>query len=1082
MHIYTSSGNFMKAGPVKILIIIIPFALFQFYCCAEGSATRIDQFSLEQKFISPPKEARPDVIWWWLNSFIDEEGINNDLEEMKKQGIGGALIFDAAPVDRWKPKNVDPAPVGPPFMSNQWRKLFRHAIKEADRLDIELGVSLTSGFNAGGPWVTPEFGQQEIVWSEVIIDQKTASPILLPLPSGPVYDEQGGLLSYNEMQVNNDLERDKDGLPVHYQDIAVIAFPQTNPVPRSAGSKPDPRTMAGRLKNWALKSVHSFNYPEEKGFRFKAVYDNRGDFQGEAKIKTESIINLTHLLDAKGNLSWKVPSGGKWHILRFGHTYTGIRLQATNPQNEGLAMNHLSAEAAGRHFEEIGKKMLEDISAVNGQNLVYFYLDSWEVRIANWTSGFSEDFRRRRGYKITPYLPVLAGFIVENREISNRFLHDYRMTIGDCIADNYYGKFRDLSHQNGLQFRAEMATTPIPVDMLKCLGRVDIPFGEFWTETDLPQGRIEPWERQFGKQAAAAAHIYGKRFAAAEALTVIQKHWEHSPYQLKKTIDQAFCSGLNRLMIHTFTHSPAGTKAPGYEYFAGTHFNPQITWWNQAHAFTSYISRCQYLLQQGHFVADVCFYQGDQIPAFVPMKQSQPGLGAGYDYDVVNTEVILNRMSVEDGWITLPDGMHYRLLILPDSKMINPAVLDKIINLVKQGATVIGPRPDKAYGLENYPREDSLIMEKAGKLWEDCDGINLLERPFGKGRIVCGKTARQILINDGILPDFEFECMRDNPEIDYIHRYLSADQEKIDIYFVCNSSERWEEVTCTFRIDDRVPEIWHPDSGEMTEQVVYRKESGRIRMPIRLAPFGSVFVVFRKPADSINIERIVRNSQILFPAKTYFERTIPAIEIVAVGKNQLLIESWQRGDYQLSFNDRRSFLHTPDPVHSTVHIKGPWVILFPRGWGAPDSIQINELVSWTKFKNRGIKYFSGTAVYQTDFSIEKDILRKDTKCYIDLGVVKELAELTINEQALPTLWKPPFLADITPWIRSGKNHLEIKVTNLWPNRLIGDQWLEKKDRFTFTNIGKFTKDTPLLESGLLGPVKIFRAAQEILTY
>ena len=308
---------------------------------------------------------------------------------MKKNGIGGALIFDAAPVDRWKAKDVDSVPVGPAFLSDRWRELFRHAIREADRLGLELGVSMTSGFNAGGPWVTPEFGQQEIVWSQLTVDTSSGSPLALPLPAGPLYGGDGELLHYNEMLVNNDLERRADGSPVHYRDIAVLAFPLGNQVLPSAALKPAKANNAGRLKHWALKSVHSFSYPENKGFVFDAVYDNIGDIAGEAHIRPDSLIDLSDSLDSRGNLHWTVPSG-RWMILRFGQTHTGIRLQATNPHNEGLAMNHLSKEAARRHFDVIAKPMLEDLNAVHGRSLCYFYLDSWEVRIANWTDTFAE--------------------------------------------------------------------------------------------------------------------------------------------------------------------------------------------------------------------------------------------------------------------------------------------------------------------------------------------------------------------------------------------------------------------------------------------------------------------------------------------------------------------------------------------------------------------------------------------------------------------------------------------------------------------------------------------------------------------
>jgi hypothetical protein len=622
-----------------------------------------------------------------------------------------------------------------------------------------------------------------------------------------------------------------------------------------------------------------------------------------------------------------------------------------------------------------------------------------------------------------------------------------------------------------------MATTPIPVDMLKCLGRCDVPFGEFWTETDLEKGRVETWERMFGKQAASAAHIYGTRFAAAEALTVIQKHWEHSPYQLKRTTDQAFCSGLNNLMIHTFTHSPPGIKPPGYEYFAGTHFNPQITWWSQAHVFTNYISRCQYMLQQGHFVADVCFYQGDQIPNFVPMKKIHPGLGPGYDYDVVNTEVILTRMSVKNGRIILPDGMSYRILILPDSEMINPDVLHRIGELIESGATVIGNKPTKTYGLTNYPECDSIIKSMAVGLWGDCDGATIKERRVGKGRIIGGKTPREVLLGDGILADFESYGLENKNELDYIHRLLTNGSETTDIYFIANFKKSWINVVCSFRIKNKVPELWNPETGKFNDLAVYANVNGRIICPISLPPLGSVFVIFRKDQQSTHISKIIRNSKPIFPAVEPLSDDSPALDVTPLDGQTILLDAWQAGKYQLIANTSKKYeINVPD-VPEPIEIAGNWILKFPPGWGAPDSIRLERLISWTEHPDHGIKHFSGTAVYHKTFEMNNDVLKKDTKYILDLGKVGNIAEIVLNGQTLPIQWKPPYRADVTPWLHAGKNELQIKITNLWPNRLIGDQFLPVEQRYTFTNIAKFTKISPLLESGLLGPVKIYVVPQ-----
>jgi hypothetical protein len=1046
------------------------------FCFTGESMDQTAYNNLEQGFITPPQQARPQVMWWWLNSYISKEGVTRDLEAMKKQGIGGALIFDAAPVDRWRPKNVQPVPVGPPFLSPAWREVFRHAIKEAARLDLELGISITSGFNAGGPWVTPAYGQQEIVWSELLLEGPSSYSGKIPLPSGPIYDNQGELISYSELDVNNDLFLDQEGRPIHYRDVAVLAVPFTP----TAGQIPDKYAPSGappgRLKHWALKSVHSFDYPENKGFLFDVNYENRGDISGEPRIDSRSIINLSDQLYQNGRLQWEVPEG-RWLILRFGHTHTGIRLQATNPQNEGLAMNHLSAIAANKHFKEIGEKLVEDIALVGEKSLTYFYLDSWEVRIANWTAEFLEEFRKRRGYDMMPYLPVLAGCIVDSRDISNRFLHDYRQTIGDCIADNYYGQFQKLSHAHDLEFRSEMATTPIPVDMLKCLGRCDIPFGEFWAESDLDEGRIEPWERMFGKQAASAAHIYGNRLISAEALTVAHKHWEHGPFQLKRTVDQALCAGINRLMIHTFTHSPPYVKPPGYEYFAGTHFNPQITWWNQSRAFIDYISRCQFLLQQGKFVADICFYQGDRIPNFVPMKHIDPDLGPGFDYDVVNTEVLLTRISVHDGKIVLPDGMSYRLLVLPDTDVINPRVLKKIAELVQSGATVIGPKPNTAYGLEDYPYGDSTVKKLADNLWGACDGENIKEKIVGKGRIVCGKSAREILLNQGILPDFEFKSPFKDTNLDYIHRSISDSLESTDIYFIANLTNRWENVTCTFRIKDRTPEIWQPESGEIYDAAVYVVEKERILMPVNLPPQGAVFIVFRKTNPRNYITTVLKDSEPLFPQTGLKVDNMAAYEFYRDKEFGLILNTREAGNFTFINNEGHRFNIPINPIPPPIPVPGPWMVHFPKGGGAPDSVVFKNLTSWIESTDPGIRYFSGTAIYNTAFNLENSILEKGYRLYLDLGSVENIAEISLNGNSLGIHWTPPFQTDITTALTPGENHLTVRITNLWPNRLIGDQFLPENQRIAFTNIQTFTKKSPLLESGLLGPVKILIVSQ-----
>ena len=474
----------------------------------------------------------------------------------------------------------------------------------------------------------------------------------------------------------------------------------------------------GRMRNWRVKAMHvvSRDVPAD------VPAEKAGEYPQDHGVARAAMADLSSRTDRGGRLVWDVPAG-RWSVLRFGYTPTGIPVSLYSPGGEGLMLDHLSAEAMDLHFANSAAKVLADAGPLAGKSLKYFHCDSWEVGQVNWTPRFLSEFQRRRGYDLLPFLPALAGKIVDNREVTDRFYYDFRKTVGDCIAENHYGRFRELSHRHGVLFHPESggAHHVTPLDALKSLGRADVPMGEFWALGNSEIGDSEAL-RFLVRPAASAAHLYGSRLVNAEAFTSLGPHWEEDPFQLKPVADHAFCEGANRFFFHTFTHSPPQAGKPGYEYYAGTHFNPQITWWEQADAWTRYIARCQFLLQQGRFAADVCYYYGDQVPNSVPLRHVDPSLGPGYDYDVTNAEALLARMSVCDGRIVLPDGMSYRVLVLPDRETIDLEVLRQIAELVKAGATVVGPKPARATGLRDYPRSDRAVGELAAALWGPCDG------------------------------------------------------------------------------------------------------------------------------------------------------------------------------------------------------------------------------------------------------------------------------------------------------------------------------------------------------------------------
>ena len=659
-----------------------------------------------------------------------------------------------------------------------------------------------------------------------------------------------------------------------------------------------------------------------------------------------------------------------------------------------------------------------------------------------------------RKYDLKPYMAILSGYIVKDSLFCERFQEDFDRTIQDCIADNYYGHFYDLCHKNGLNVGNEAGgpNDIPPQDVLKNLGRCDIPAGEFWVHYKLPEDGMNSRKsaRLNLKQTASAAHIYGLREAQAEAFTQMEQdrtHWSLGPYDLKPYANDAFCEGINRFMLHQSTCQPPEDGKPGYEFCAGQHFTPNLTWWEQSSAFFSYLSRCQYLLQEGKFVGDVCYYIGEQTPSLVPPQYIIPSLGLGYDCDYTNVEVLLTRMSVKDGRIVLPDGMSYRLLYLqncvsPDkeiceavsryqqlevpteaSEIMSLDVLKKLRELIMDGATVIGAPPTMSAGLDNYPYADNEVRKLASEIWGDLDGKNITERRLGKGRIIWGKTAREVLQADGIGQDFAYLNQTAEPEkFNYIHRSL----DDCDIYFVINRTGKQTSSQFTFRVQGKQPEIWDPVTGEMRIASSFTQHDGYTTVPLEFVPYGSYFVVFDK---TISTDKQGEG-----------DRNFSKLEIAQ------------------------------DLSHS-------WEVMFDTTMGGPQKVFFEDLSNWIDRPEEGIKYYSGTATYRKSFNLS---FKKGNgeRIYLDLGDVKHVSSVRFNNKDLGVLWCTPWRIDITDYVKEIGNFVEIDVINLWANRVIGDWKLPKEQRFTRTHdvfrFDMLRASTPLTDAGLLGPVSILK--------
>jgi hypothetical protein len=691
-----------------------------------------------------------------------------------------------------------------------------------------------------------------------------------------------------------------------------------------------------------------------------------------------------------------------------------------------LSVAWLNSLGVDKQFEMLGKQVLEEADKA-GYPLTFFCDDSFEDGFPNWTYDLTEMFRQYRGYDPTPYFPVFAGYIIGSAEISDRFLHDYRKTVADCMADRHYGRFAELCHQHGMKVQNESAgpsrSGTMCMDALKNLGRSDLPSGEFWLGIrhdeagglDLPYGesRLERGQNKVTKMVASAAHLYGKQTAAAESYTTY-RHWQDSPATLKQSTDRAFCEGINRLMIHTITATRPRDGKPGYEYYAGTHLNPNVTWWEKAGDFFAYINRCQYLLRQGLFVADVLFYNGDWAPNIVEPKHIDPSLGRGYDYDVCNEEILLTRLSVENGRLVLPDGMSYRILVLPDSEHMPAGTLAKIAGLVKAGATVVGRPPVKDPGLKDYPACDQKVQALAAGLWGDRDGGKSPSgRTVGKGRVFEEKGLRELLLEDGIQPDFEID--NKTAQIDFIHR-STPDHE---LYFLANLNGKPEKGNGSFRVSGRPPELWDPVTAKKITLPHYRENGTQTTIPLSFEGFQSFFLLFPREAKNKKA-----------PDK---KPNFPAFAQVA-------------------------------------GLEGAWTVRFDPQWGGPETVVFDRLQDWTQREEDSIRYYSGKATYGKQFDLPD---APKGKIYLDLGVVKDIAEVRLNGRKLGVVWTNPWRVEITGAVRTKKNDLEIEIINQWPNRLIGDAQLPEDKRFTRTNIS-LKKDARLMPSGLLGPVSILK--------
>lgn len=1230
--------------------------------------------TLENFFKAPPLCARPSTYWMWMNGNISKEGLTADLEYMKRASYGGAMMFN---VGVGIPKgSVD-------YASPQWDEMTLHAVKEAERLGLELYLQNSPGYSGtGGPWITVENSMQQLEWTETMVvpDKKGLIELDLPQPYAKLgYYQDIKVLAFPALECETQLfpslvtkvllddeeidknlffDNDLESQVRMQRAGSVLTFELSQPfearavtVRRGKREKPldphdGPRDYAPDLKlevsedgrhyvdvsNISCPALRSMDTPgialfePVKGRYFRFI-TNRGtnisevllhasarlkdwtaktnyvkdpvalgnydsqDVTGQT-IDPSSVIDITSLMNTDGRLKWKSPPGVKrWIILRMGSTTTGEVVAAAPDSGVGLDCDKFSKKALDQHFDNFLIPLLNKLKPWCGKTLKALMMDSWEAGKQNWTSSLPGYFKRHCGYDSTPWLLAMTGRIVRSIEDTERFLYDMRRTQTDMFNENFLAYFKEKAAQYGLKFAAEPYGDG-NFESLEYAEVLDYPMSEFWVH--YIYGGVTT-----SKMAASTSHLWNRPIVGAEYFTGTpfnSKLTEH-PYAMKAEGDYMMTVGVNRFVYHVFAHQPYVGKTAGSLMTMGpfgTHLNRNSVWAEQAVGWNMYNARCAYLLQQGHYVADILYIKDEGISSGITDYDSAcPMTPYGYCWDIGSRNV-LQHLSVQNGRLVLPHGMSYRLLVLTPMKRCSPELLRQIKRLIGQGATVLlsSEKPEGYMGMDLV--KDKAVKLLAAELWNMA----------GKENVYHSKDLRQVLKKCCISPDFSFIAENKDAQIHFIHRAVNGD----DVYFVANHRRRMEKITATFRVTGKVPVLWDAETGNTGIPVAYKQENGVIKVTLTLQESGSVFIVFREEKIGRTItddfKEVVPESVLsqpifntftvslwakpetfaasgrgflLFPDKgeerygrghavvgiamgqngiRIYERTktnnvvlesktpiegwtyvtlvysdgIPTLYLngkkEVTGKKSMFVcspaydvpmaeeqyiasfegdqtkvryiaEAWSPQEVQEEYIKGLPVPVLPEDSKMLLTLNTDWKVCFPVGSKAPAEIRMDVLASLHKHENFNIRHFSGKATYKKTFILTKKDLKSYSKIMLDLGRVENIAEISVNGENPVLVWKAPYRIDITSVVKAGENSITIDVTNLYPNRIIGDEYLSERyeydeygrivklpfwyvnqqadsnrERVLFIPWKYYKKTDPLLEAGLLGPVRI----------
>lgn len=1109
-----------------------------------------------------------------MDKAITREGITRDLEAMKEQGIVGATILN---IGLFGGKDFGVPQVA--FNTPEWYDMFRFALKEADRLGIEIGIHNCDGWSTtGGPWIKPEQSMKQYTWSITPVEGGQQVSIKLSQPwenldfyrdvaviAWPSANDYNSHEPFPDISINDSIDGSvlSDGEPFSYVELStgdIILFSFNKPkLIQKIAIHPHLYFQWGKVN---LSSRFSLEISDD-GKIFRKIVDvlvtemnntsqisvppvkakfvriipkeitglrnsqviqlseiellkeeetplyspsitshlektvllqpgsmdnlvNVGDIETEAKaIPLESVVDLTGKMTPEGQLDWNAPDG-QWFVTRFGYTTTGSENGPATAEGRGLECDKMDTSALNHHFRSFPQKLIDVAGDMAGNTFKYLFIDSWECEYQNWCDQFPASFEKRRGYSILPYLPALCGNVVGSTERTEVFLNDFRKTIADLIEENYFKHYAALCHHQGMEIHAEViygGSNYPPLDILRSNKYIDLPMTEFWAvnrdpgNTDPTNIKYSPSSRLNANNPTYACAVYHKPLLASEAYTGYA-HYSETPWDLKLFGDMAFSYGVNRMVLHSYVHQP-WEKKPGFTLGRyGSHFNRHNNWWQHFSAFSTYLARQQYILQQGKSVSEICYFIGDRMPEF-QAKQPLYELPYGYKADHCNPDILIHQLVMDNGKIILPDRAVYQMLLLPDDQVMELETLEKLEKLIKGGAIVVGPKPTHCLSLINYDSDNQKLKNLADHIWGIVDGKAIYENSYGKGKVIWGKPIQRILADEKIYPDIENNG--DPPEnFLFYHKRLDNNE----IYYLVNQSDDVKQVEFLFNVMDKRPSIWNPMDGSIHECLIFSQERTRTRIPLTFKPRQTYFVVFEKAEQGEHFVNIKKSGITMFPTpeQKAGPEVLPVVKIRNDGKLEVYAENG--GDYTM-VSDRGSNYQIKAPETEVCYIESvSGIIDFLENDKSIKTIPINALNSFTDYEDPFIRYFSGTANYRIRFDLPQDWLEPGYKYTFNPGETGATASIQLNGSLLGITWVPGTGMEVNGLLKPDTNSLEVLTTNVWRNRLIGD--IRGSDQiqkpWTSSPIHQFLdENSALLPAGFTGPVKLLKYKPVIIT-